>query len=318
MKQYLLAPLAILSALLWTCGCGNDKTDEQVPGPTHDGSNVTAVTVGGAVASKGGLSAEGFFFVRDQNNAGVAIFSDDIAIEESLDGVTWQPVDTIFSDGSGSLPVATALVLDYSGTMTNGTSIPDMEAAALAFVGNMGDGDTAEIIKFSYRVRMLQTFTADRFALENAISGEFPDAGFTSSLFDAVQRAIADAALQESPRAVIALTDGSDNSSSADRTAVIADAQSQAVPVFTVGLGSRVYEFDVMDIAYRTGTFYYSAATSADLAEIYGSISGLLRRAVKVQWFSPFASGTVQCRATITYRTPTAIYSTNRTFSYTR
>src|SRR5262245_48477262 len=64
-------------------------------------------------------------------------------------------------------PIALSLVVDTSTSME--PKLPLTKEAATGFVKRMGQTDVAQIIDFDSQATILQTFTADRSALERAI-----------------------------------------------------------------------------------------------------------------------------------------------------
>lgn len=323
MKRTWLGMVGVLGVTLGFCGCGGDDDGGGTPGNAHNDTATTAITVGGSVMPKG-TGVEGFFFVQNQNGDAVEVFSSEVKIAESTDGATWQPVTFAFDNGKqaggarkSSFAASVAMTMDYSGSMnTPDTTIPDMETAVSTFVGLMGANDAAEIVKFSDTVQVMQSFTTDKTALQNAIAASFSGAGGFTALYDSIMQAVTDTAGQNAPWAVLALTDGGENASSTDRATMIAAATSHGIPVFTLGLGGSIQESDLTGIAQSTGGFYYKAPTSADLLDIYQKISGILNQSFKCTW-TPTLSGTVQCKVTITYQTALGTFTAERVFTYT-
>ena len=76
-------------------------------------------------------------------------------------------------------------------------------------------------------------------------------------------------------RAVIALTDGSDNSSTYTYNNVTTYANQEKLTIYTVGLGSSVSEDILKDMAADTNGLYFLAPDSSQLQDIYEIISGI-------------------------------------------
>src|SRR5439155_27124657 len=68
-------------------------------------------------------------------------------------------------------PVATALVMDVSGSMADDAKIDAAKSAAAAFVDTFGPKDSAALISFSDQVKVVQPYTTDRAVLKSAIAG---------------------------------------------------------------------------------------------------------------------------------------------------
>jgi len=126
------------------------------------------------------------------------------------DGQVKTPI-TVESAG-GNAEVSVGLALDYSGSMTSG-DLAAMQAAAQTFVAGLNDIDSAEIVKFSSAVAVVQPFTTDKTALSSAVSSSWAGAGQQTAFYDAVYKVIVDATTRPGRRAVIAMTDGGDTSS---------------------------------------------------------------------------------------------------------
>jgi len=210
----------------------------------------------------------------------------------SIDGVEQAAIVTQVGT-SVSSPSATALVLDRSGSMEGdyGDDEPlnDLKSAADSYVGYLGSGDVAQIISFSSNVSVDTGFTENKTDLYNAIHRLSSGGG--TAIWDAVITAVDSVASRpESQKAVIAMTDGGDNSSSSDVSTAIAHAKSQAIVVYTIGL--QGYDFtrsrsksdaprlpktrsegELISLATETGGEYFYAPTSAQLAGIYTKLT---------------------------------------------
>jgi hypothetical protein len=136
------------------------------------------------------------------------------------------------------LPISVGLVLDYSSSMIPFTT--DLEAAAISFLDQLDfPTDEAEIIKFARNIYVPQAFTTTKSLLTSAVNSIFPDVRSGTSLYDAVERSIDNAAARINSRlAVIAVSDGDDQDSTNTLDELIAHAVEKGVPVFTIGIGS--------------------------------------------------------------------------------
>jgi len=175
-----------------------------------------------------------------------------------------------------SSPVSVSLALDYSGSMGS-TAINDMEDAAAEFINNMIEEDAGEIIKFANGVETMQEFTTDTTDLIDAVYAAPTIPNSSTSLYDAVYQAVTASSAETGRKAVIVMTDGKDTSSSHNDSEVIAYAQTNEIPVFTIGLGTSINATVLEAIAEQTGGLYYEAPASSDLQAIYQSISSLLK-----------------------------------------
>jgi len=205
------------------------------------------------------------------------------------------------------------LVLDRSGSM-DGQPTADLDQAAKTFVGLLGAGDRAAIINFDDTVQLMQDFTDDKQALDNAIDQTW--GGGSTALYDAVGSGIDKAAASGGRVAVIAMTDGRENASQSHTlTSVTAFAAQKGVPVFTIGLGSADTSA-LRQLANDTGGLFFQAPSSNDLNQLYTKISQQLAAQVQIWFESPdptpsgrdrqltvkFTYGSLTGTSTFTYR----------------
>lgn len=202
------------------------------------------------------------------------------------------------ASGSASFPASTSLVIDRSGSMEginyDDQPLNDAKTAAKTFVNEMSSSDRAEIISFASYVKVDQPFTSDTQALKDAIEDLSTYGG--TALYDGIWQGLDDTAEETNYRkAVVALTDGGENSSYSyhgggywgdpDNSLLIAHAKSLNIPVYTIGLQGydftrekvvRSYttsEADLQEIAKETGGEYFYVPTSTDLEDIYQKIT---------------------------------------------
>ena len=188
--------------------------------------------------------------------------------------VLGNPKNSGFITNAATLSVA--VVMDYSSSITNVQDArEDMEETVINFVENMRTDDEAEIIKFNSIVSVVQDFTSEIDLLKDAIRSPYSGSG--TNLYDAVVQAIDDTGTFGSKirRAVIVVTDGIENSSLTDFDDVIAAANVNGVPVFTVGLGNLDATI-LQQMATDTGGQYYGATSSENLRTIYQQLSDVL------------------------------------------
>jgi VWFA-related protein len=207
---------------------------------------------------------------------------DDVIAEAKQHGIR------IFTIGIGEPgkfeQVNTALVLDHSGSMElpaddadlTTPKIKALHVAGAAFV-NMMSSETGRVslIPFSTRVEAPRAFTNDKVALKKRI-GDLAPAGETA-LLDAVYTAVAtlEADDAKGKRAVVAMTDGIDNSSRRRVEEVIARAKDANIKLYLLGFG-RTDEIDhatMERMAKETGGQYFHAKNKDKLLEIFEKLS---------------------------------------------
>jgi VWFA-related protein len=180
--------------------------------------------------------------------------------------------------------VSTALVLDHSGSMElpadeNDQATPKIAAlhdAGAAFIQMMSEETgRVSLIPFSSRVGAPRAFTNNKLSLKKHIA-ELKPAGETA-LFDAVYTGIAalEADAAKGKRAVVAMTDGIDNSSRRRVEEVIERAKDADIKLYLLGFG-RHDEIDhktMTKMAEETGGEYFHARNKDKLLEIFEKLS---------------------------------------------
>jgi Ca-activated chloride channel family protein len=181
---------------------------------------------------------------------------------------------------AGAASLSVALVLDYSGSITDvQDNVDDMEESAADFVDQLGAGDEAEIIKFADDWAVVQSWqpgtVAGKDLLEAAIYAPYNN-GRETDLYDAVVKAVDDTALRSKDRrAVIVITDGKDTQPGSALADVINDANTKGVPIFAVGLGD--INLTILEqMADGTGGQVYESTTSDNLRTIYQQLAAVL------------------------------------------
>jgi len=216
-----------------------------------------------------------FVYLRVADAAGQAIAGlapSDIRVSD--DG---QPV-TGFSLSQFSqqpTPLHAALVIDSSGSM-GGEPLAAAKAGARTFLGLLGPRDQVEIIGFSDKAQVLQTWTADR-----QLSGQALDllaANGATALWDALWLAGGDLAGCPGRKAVVVLSDGGDNRSRHTQGEVIAQARRAGLSVFVIGLRSAEYDGPALQaLVQAAGGCYSEASGPAQLEEYYRQVAGAIR-----------------------------------------
>jgi len=196
----------------------------------------------------------------------------------SENGTSHLPLTDFSFAAQVNTPLTVALVMDYSGSITdNPENVNDMQDAVAEFIRQLGISDEAEIIKFDSKIEVVQGYTSDKAQLINALYA-FWDNGRQTSLYDAVAKAIQDTTGRDNPRrAVIVITDGEDKpeqlGSSLDD--VITSANTADVPIFTIGLG-QINDLILQQMAADTGGQFYKASISDNLGNVYRQLTDLL------------------------------------------
>ena len=182
-------------------------------------------------------------------------------------------------------PIALAVLLDTSNSMEGrmGTA----QEAAIGFARRLQADDVAEVIEFSSRVNILQAFTNDAGALEEAIRSTTPDG--STALYNAIYISLKSlgkikARTEDEIRrqAIVVLSDGDDTSSLMPYEEVLELAKRSETAIYTIGLrdqreGTRPTfkeaEYVLRQLAQETGGRSFFPTTVHELPKIYEQIS---------------------------------------------
>lgn len=180
--------------------------------------------------------------------------------------------------------VSTALVLDHSGSMALPADDSDLatpkiaglHAAGAAFIDMMSEETgRVSLIPFSSRVDAPRAFSNNKARLKEHIA-ELKPAGETA-LFDAVYTGIAalEADGATGKRAVVAMTDGIDNTSRRRVEEVIERAKDADIKLYLLGFGrkSEIDHATMQRMATETGGEYFHAVNKDKLLEIFEALS---------------------------------------------
>lgn len=181
-------------------------------------------------------------------------------------------------------PVHTVLALDHSGSMKPPADHLDMTSkieamyiAAERYVDSMSSVGRCSIVPFSHLVGKPRPFMDKSLVatLKENIRALKPYG--ETAVFDATYEAICvlEADQSQGRRAVIAMTDGIDNSSRRRVEEVIARAQEAKIPLYMLGFGrdGEIDDATMRKIADATGGKYYHAKNKESLLEIFENLS---------------------------------------------
>jgi Ca-activated chloride channel family protein len=257
---------------------------------------LTIVTI--AASSQGQPAEQG----RPQGpafRAGVDVVSLNVTVADgSFRYVTdLEPPDfQVFEDGvkqdvsffnRSNLPIALALLIDTSASME--ARLPTAQEAAIGFARRLRSQDLAEVVDFDSRVVILQGFTNNAPALEQAIRRT--SSGGSTSMYNAIYIALKDLKkvvatnVDEIRRqAIVVLSDGEDTSSLLPFEEVLDLAKRSETAIYAIGLrstegsgggsrGFREAEFVLRQLAQETGGRAFFPNEITDLPGIYTQIS---------------------------------------------
>jgi len=170
--------------------------------------------------------------------------------------------------------ISAVLLLDVSGSMKE--AIDDVKVAAIGFLKTLEKNDRVQVITFHEKIDTIYPLGNDFAAAEGAIS-KIRHRGDTA-LYDGVYSSIN--SIREVPgrRAVIVLSDGVDDDgkgkqlSKRDLDEPLMLAIQSNIPIYTVGLGSKMDAGILKTLAGTTGAEYVNAPTKEELEALYARI----------------------------------------------
>lgn len=165
------------------------------------------------------------------------------------------------------------ITLDTSGSIRK--ALPQVQSAAINFLGSLDGSDKFDVISFS---REVKTISSDGNKAQAIQSIQQTVARGDTALFDAIYESIAALQGRKGRKAVILLTDGVDDNgrggqlSKKSLSEALELAKSVNVPVFSIGLGQEKDVATLERIAKETGGRYFDAITPEQLQGIYEQI----------------------------------------------
>ena len=211
-----------------------------------------------------------------------------------------QPVSGQSIQGTGEVgPLTTLLLIDNSGSMNYADKLDSAKAVAKEYLNQMRAGDQAGIITFNTEVKVVQDITSDHDALADAIDSI--TAVHDTAMYDALVQAIAMLNPLSGRKAIIVLTDGMDNQSTATADDALAGIGFGGLSISTVGFGqipegeeeadayAGIDEATLRMIAQNAGGRYGYAANEAELSAIYDQMRRALQSEVVISYMTPLS-----------------------------
>ena len=259
----------------------------RVPRPP-DASAIALALAIGAVALGGAATQERF-------RAGVDVVSLSVTVTEGSQYVTdLEAADfEVYEDGvrqdvsffsKVQQPIALAVLLDTSASMES--KLETAQEAAVGFVRRMRQGDVTEVVDFDSQVNILQPFTSDVAALEQAIRQATVNG--STALYNAIYISLKNLQKMRTRsggdlrrEAVIVLSDGDDTSSLVAYEEVLNLAKRSETVIYAIGLRHsdqsrrefKAAEFVLRQLAQETGGRVYYPTAVTELPRIYDQIA---------------------------------------------
>jgi tight adherence protein B len=256
-----------------------------------------------AAAADGGIGLVG---VRSKfpERSFILTFPRDVALERTALRVyeNGEPIDRVALTPANAVVgarIGTVLVVDASDSM-EGQPIMGAVAAARAFVAQRNPDQALAIVTFNSRSQVRLPFTTNSGRINSALA-TVPELERGTNLYDAVEKALGLISNARRTRAsIVVLSDGADTGSAASLAAVTARARAARVRLFTVGLASKQFDPETLQMmASETRGTYAQASSPADLERIFDSLGYRLANEYLLQYKS-FAGPNERVRVTVT------------------
>lgn len=172
-------------------------------------------------------------------------------------------------------PICAAVVIDYSNSMS-GAPIRAAKSGARTFLNLLTAKDQVTVIGFNTKVHKLQGWTLDKASASEALDQISPT-GWTA-LWDAMWLATNEFSNCQGRRALVVLTDGTDNRSERNREEVANQARAVGAELFVIGLRTGEYNGSVLQaLVDQVGGKYNDTADLAEIERFYREIAGTLQ-----------------------------------------
>jgi len=203
----------------------------------------------------------------------------DVRIYESKKNIGIYAAEIKASNIEISDTVHIALLLDVSSSM-EGERLTALQNSLKAFVRCLSSNDCLTIITYSSSATVLCSYTVigrNEQYWSNLIDGLVANGNTNmESAFNLLSRIC-----QQSPHAIILLTDGNVNAGALSAKSIILPLETNtrlhSTAIFTLGFGNDHNQIMLRDIALNTQGNYFYSDKSEDLPQTFGSILGILR-----------------------------------------
>lgn len=226
--------------------------------------------------------------VTDANGDPLAVDASRFVITENGQEISPDQITGVGEVGS----ISTMLVMDVSGSMDVEGKLDSAKAAAHEFISRMRPQDQAGLISFNTQTEVVQGLTSDKEALDEAIDSLVADDD--TAMYDALMVAIQQFDGVGGRKAIIVLTDGLDNSSSANINNVTKAIGPEGISISTAGLGvpggsnmTGIDEPGLQDLADRAGGVYGYAEDQEALTNLYENYAVALQSEYAITYTSP-------------------------------
>ncbi|OLE51076.1 MAG: hypothetical protein AUG51_25255 [Acidobacteria bacterium 13_1_20CM_3_53_8] len=186
-------------------------------------------------------------------------------------------VQAISNFSAEETPFAAVVLMDTSGSMEERMTLA--RAAAIHFLEGLRDEDVAAVYNFDSKVQLIQDFSPSHDLVPRGFSVR---AKGVTSLNDAILHAAQELSKrQERRRAIVVISDGADNHSSASQDRALAAALAASATIYTVNMADiesrntrdgHIATSALRAFAEKSGGIYVDAPGGLALREAFSSI----------------------------------------------
>jgi Ca-activated chloride channel homolog len=180
------------------------------------------------------------------------------------------------------LPVSLVLLLDMSASMT--ANVKAVRSAAQRLIAKLDPDDEVQVAQFNQGLRVLQTFTSDKHALDDAIRAAKPSGATAlhNSLYITLKDIMRDGPPRDlRRRAIVLLSDGEDTASMVTDEQVMELARAAEISIYSIKIGVPGFDREAFGeqaryllnaLARESGGEAYFPTELSRLAGIYDRI----------------------------------------------
>jgi VWFA-related protein len=180
-----------------------------------------------------------------------------------------------------------AILLDQTGSME--AAMPALKGAVLRLIDAFRGQDRFAVYAFNYSLRRIHDYSRDRTAAKLAVRSILPGGG--TALFDSLNALAADLGVQKGKKAIIAFTDGMDNSSYLHAKAAMTRAKTYGLPIYAVAQGEALRDPQLFrmlkEITQVTGGEAYAVSKPSQISRVFAAISDDVQHAYLLTYVAP-------------------------------
>lgn len=287
LKRYTLFTTILIISML-TGACAQEKVQ------TGTASDAVSLQITQVDTSQFPLV---YVYVSAKDQAGNPVPVPVTDIELLEDG---SPINTQAIQGMDEVTSFTSLlVMDNSGSMNFSNKLESAKQAASSYIEQMRSADQAGIITFNTKVQTIQEITSDQEALLAGINGI--QARDDTAMWDALLTSVEMLNPISGRKAIIVLTDGMDNQSSATPEEILSAIGEGGLSISTIGFGTKpeagatpdeyegIDEQTLTNLAEQAGGIYGYVEDPEALVNLYATIRESLQSEVVISYITPQA-----------------------------